>query len=407
MNCTEDQFRGILAEEAADITAESVPLLRLPDRELTGPSRGRAGVGGPRWRWLVPLGAAAAVATIAVAATALSGGGRAPRPGVAAPSLWHGVPSYYLAETGGGTQSPAAELVVRDTRSEATLASARPSGCNLGELSAAADDRTFAIACQLRHAGRPTDTDRLLLARFNPVTRRLSVTAMRLPLISFFSNIALSPGGTRIAVMSYTIPGARDPSARGTATLRVYSVATGAVRTWTAANVLMGGSVGVSWGPGSLLAFDYETTATNYVDSPELPGSGIRLLNVDAPPGSLVGASTLAVPTTHLPGGYLRLATGQLAVSRNGSTVATVLALQRRNQTATEFAEFSLSTGKLLRRWLPSPFDTEAVIWSNVTGKTLVAEAGGRAPVDSRLGILTGDRFTPLPGAGVVGFTAF
>ncbi len=404
---TEDQLRSALRTVAGDITASSLPPLALPDGHRVGPSRIRAAATSPRWRRrLVPLGAAAAITAIAVAAT-VAGGGRAPRPDTAAPSFWHGVPSYYLTETGGTPQQPAVEAVVRDTRSGATLATARPSGCNLSEVSAAADDRTFVIACQIRHGGRPTDQERLLLARFDPVTRRLSVTAMRLPPISFFSNIAISPDGTRIAVMSSTLPGPSDPQGRVTATLRVYSLATGRARTWTAANVILQEIGGMSWGPGALLAFDYEATASNYVYSPELPGSGIRLLNTNAPSGSLVAASRLAVPTSHLPGGYLTLELGQLAVSGNGETVATVLSLQRRNQQATEFAEFSLATGKLLRRWLPSAFNNESVIWSDVTGKILavVGPVPGRG--DASLGIMTGDQFTPLPNARGIGFAAF
>lgn len=399
MNCTEDQFRSILHEEAADITADSVPPLSLPD---ASPHR-LLGAGSRRRRWLVPLGAAAAVTAIAVAATVFAGSGRAVQPDSAAPSLWRGVPLYYLTLSGGTPQQPTQELVVRDTRSGATLATARPSGCLPSELSAAADDRTFAIACQLRHGGRPIKTDRLLLARFDPATRRLSVTALRLPPISSYSNIAISPGGTRIAVMSYKLP---DPPSRGVATLRVYSIATGAARSWTAANVFMRGD-GVSWGRGSLLAFDFETTASDYTYSPELPGSGVRLLNTNAPSGSLVGASRLVIPTTHLPGGYLNLLAGQLVVSGNGATVATILCLQPGNERAAEFAEFSVATGKLLRRWMPSAVADQSVIWSDRSGKTLVviAPAPGGFPRKAGLGIMTDDQFTWLrpPAVGAPG----
>lgn len=402
MNCTEDQFRGILREEAADITPDSVPPLRLARREPTGPARNRTPVGRPGWRRLIiPLGAAASVTAIAVAATVFAGSGRVLQPD-SAPSLWRGIPSYYLTLTGGTPQQPMQALAVRDTRSGATLTTASPSGCLPSLLSGAADDRTFAIACQLRHDGRLTNTDRLLLARFDPGTRRLSVTVMRLPLISSYSDIAISPDGTRIAVMSFTLP---DPPSRESATLRVYSIATGAARTWTAANVFMLGD-GVSWVRGSLLAFDFEITASGNV-SHELPGSGIRLLNTNAPSGSLVGTSRLAVPTTHLPGGYLNLLSGQLAVSGNGATVATILYLQPRNPSAVEFAEFSLATGKLLRRWLPSTLGYRSVIWSDRTGKTLAVTTSlpGGPPEKIGLGVMMGDRFTLLrtPAAGAPG----
>jgi hypothetical protein len=400
MNCTEDQFRSILREEAADVTAESVPPLWLQDREPTRLSRGRAGIGGSRGRrWLVPLGAAAAVTAIAVAATVVAGGGRVPGPDSAAQGLWHGVPKYYLAVPATWVDAPP-EVVVVDTRSGVPLAAAHLArDCGAMRASAAADDRTFAVACDLLRKGGPGPTARLYLARFDPAADRLTVIPTRLPLIPADSTIALSPSGTKIAVMSLAYRRTSDPEGQGTETLRVYSVATGTVRTWTAVNVIVGGPGTVSWGPGPLLALTYQPTATNWVSSPELPGSGIRLLNTDAPSGNLVAASKLAVPTTHLPGGYLRLGvgTGGLAVSGNGATVATTLTMKGANQGATEWAEFSLTTGTLLRRWLPSESPSDWVYWSNFSGRILIVQGifNGKFYV----GIMTGDRFRPLPRA--------
>ncbi len=411
MNCTEDQFRSILRQEAADITAESVPPLRQPDaspaRLQRAASRGR--------RWLIPLSAAAAVTAIAVAATVLAGGGQPPKPSVAAPGLWHGVPEYYLAEN---PVDATPTVVVDDTRTGRTLATARlAKDCGATQASGAADDRTFAIACDLLGEGGAGPTERLYLARFSPAAHRLSVTALRLPLIAYGSNIALSANGTRLAVMSYAGSMSHSPAALGTETLSVYSIATGTVRTW-AAKAILGWSGGVSWVRGPLLAFDYEPTATNWVYSPELPGSGIRLLNTNAPSGSLVGASRLAVPTTHLPGGYLRLMQGpqgHVVVSGNGATVATALSMKRGAQGAAEYAEFSLATGKLLRRWLPSA--DPLVFWSSFSGRILAVQGiftGLRADVPGcctggfSVGIMTGDQFTPLPrpaaGAEVLAF---
>jgi hypothetical protein len=404
MTCAEDQFRLALQTVAADITESSLPPLALPDDHRSGRSRTRAVVASPRGRrWLVSLGAAAAVTAIAVAATIMAGGSRAPRPVPAAPGLWHGVPAYYFAATALG-----ARAVVVDTSSGVTLATARlPNGCNVVRVSAAADDRMFAIACQFLQRGGFALPDRLYLARFDPATHQLSVTPTLLPPISGTSNIAISRDGTRIAVLT-TSPAVYAEKAPPKVTLSVYSIATGTVRTWSAAYIAFAdiqGSSGVSWGPGPLLAFDYAAMVSNYVYSPQLPGSGIRLLNTNAPSGSLLGASRLAVPTTHLPGGYQQV--GQMAISGNGATVATALNLRHGNQLATEYAEFSLATGRLLRRWLPSAFANEWVLWSDLTGKTLavLGPVPGRSPGTVGLGIMTGDRFTRLrpPAAGIGG----
>jgi len=385
MTCTEDQFRAILREEAADIAPDSVPAFVLPDGEANGLTRSRARVGfaSRGWRrWLVPLGAAAAVTAIAVAATVI-GGSTAPEPRSAATGLWHGVPRYYfLVAWPKGLKSP--EVEVRDIHSGATLATARsPLGCQFFLVSAAADDRTFAIACNA--LAKASDlTMRLFLARFDPVNGRLSVTAMHLPEIHPFQGMALSLDGPRIAVVSHTGSGRKARSA-----LRVYSVATGVVRTWGNApgGIVLApwGSV-LSWGPGPVLAFDYDTS--NF-----LWDGDIRLLNTDAPPGSLLGVSRLALPSD-LPGGYHPL--GVPAISGNGATFATVLIRVHDGHTY-QFAEFSTATGRMLQRWAPTGITPQGILWSDSTGNTLVAIALTRRDPSGVIGILTGGQFTPLP----------
>jgi hypothetical protein len=168
MTLTEGQFRSILREEAADITAASVPPLSLPDGQLTGRSRSRAGVVGPRWRrWLIPPGAAAAVSAIAVVASTITAGGHTPSPNSAEPALWHGVPrDYFLLVYRSQSEMPSASptLVMRDTSSGATLSVARPlQDCGFPQLSVAADDRTVVLACW-----HDSGLEQLFLARFDP-----------------------------------------------------------------------------------------------------------------------------------------------------------------------------------------------------------------------------------------------
>jgi hypothetical protein len=395
MTCTEEQFRSILREEAADITPDSVPPLSLLDGLPTVKSRSLAGTTSPQWRrWLVPLSAAAAVTAIAVAGMVIAAGGRAPQPDSAAPFLWHGVPRYYFVVTTPAVGTPA-EVIVRDTRSGATLTAAHsPRGCHFAQVSAAADDRTLALACV---GGRlPRQAARLFVASFDPITDRLLVTAAHLPEIQHFLGIAMSQDGTRIAVVSVTDFFGRQAES----TLRVYSLASGAVRTWSSAATVGGWMVdvpnvpsprGLMWGPGPLLAFSYFSSADTQADS-------IRLLNTGAPPGDLVAASRPVVPTD-LPDGDQLLGA---AMAGNGASLATVL-VRLRDGDALEFAEFSTASGRLLRRWAPAGSSGYGVLWSDFAGetlvavKTLVAAAPTRHPsVTSVLGIVTGTRVTPL-----------
>jgi len=384
MTCTEEQFRSALRTVAADFTEASLPPLELPDDQPGRPPRMRAEATRRRWgRWLVPLTAAAAVTAIAVTATVIGGASTASHPGQAASGLWHGVPRYYLIEPGGAGANMT-EAFVRETSSGATLASARsPHGCRFARAAAASDDRTFLLACNvLTKSGHGTQEARLFLARFDPVGDRLAVTALRLPLIRDIHSIALSPDGTTVAVMSVDLD-------TGSVTLRVFSIASGSVRTWTGTVGIGGYMGGLSWGPGSLLAFVYFSAA-------DLHANGIRLLDTNAQPGSLAGASRLAVSAEGLPDGYQAM--GTVTVSGNGATLATVLSGQRGDPASAEFAEFSAATGRLLRRWLPSTFPYAAVLWSDFTGRTLVASATtSRVLLIPHLGILTSGRFTPLP----------
>jgi hypothetical protein len=399
MTCTEDQFRSALRTVAGDITTSSLPPLALPDDHRAGRSRIRAAAASPRARrWLVPLGAAAAVTAVVAAAAIIGSGGTTSRPGSTALRLWHGVPAYYLLVTS-GPDRPVPAAVVRETGSGATLATVSLGReCGSGQVSAAADNRTFVLACELvPKKGQTIVAARLFLARFDPATDRLSVRALHLPQIPDFQGVAMSRDGTKIATLSlaYSV----GPELQPTMTVRVYSITTGTARTWSGAGepaILSQGAM--HWGPGPLLAFSFYNPHIRFFQPG--PASGIRLLNTNAPSGSLVGASRLVVASRHLPGGYVLL-TG-FAISGNGATIATVLTGQSRHVetfTSSEFAEFSLATGKLLRLWRPAPYDDQQVLWSDRTGKTLVAQAWIPAPrglVDARLGVLAGNRFTPL-----------
>ena len=400
MTCTEDQFRWALRTVAADFTEASLPPLDLPADQLARRPRMRAEVTGPRWRrWLIPLTAAAAVTVIAVAATVIGDGGKAPqpgapaKPGASAPTLWHGVPSYYFVVTsltGRPPRGTRTELVVRQTSTGSALASLRsPKGCQFGEVSAAADDQTVALACMVGNYYR--GTARLYRARFDPATDRLSLSALHFPQIHGFQALALSQDGSRIAVTWATGP--FGPTA--TSALRVYTIGGTVLRTWRGPGEIMPWPWGqvvsdwslgdLWWGPGSSLAFNYL--------GPDQNASGVRLLSSSGPSGSLTAASRLVVPE-YEPNGYQLAGT---TLSGNGAAVPAVLFRQRGNNADLEFADFATATGRMLREWRRVVDAEESVIWSNSSGNTLVVVAPSRiGRSGTALGIMAGTRFSPL-----------
>ena len=330
---------------------------------------------------------------IAVAASVATSG--APLPGVSsgAAGLWHGVPRYYFVVPWNvnAVDAKSAAIVVRDTRSGVELAS-RPSppGCELEEVSAAADDETIALACIYASKPGPGMTARLFLGHFAPASGQLTLTAMRIPPIRAYQGFAISPDGARIAVLSAA--NRNSPKAGPTTTLRVYAIATGAFRSWSGAgNADFQGAGGMRWGPGSMLAFGYHSAVNQRF-------SGIRVLSTSALAGGLLTASRLAVRADDLPAGYRDI--GLIAISGNGQKLVTVLNARGRAPGISEFAEFSLANGKMLRHWLPAHNEdpSELAIWTNHTGSTLVAGAPIRhgSRIISVLGIMTGEKFTPL-----------
>jgi len=202
--------------------------------------------------------------------------------------------------------------------------------------------------------------------------------------------------------------------------VRVYSLPSGTVKTWQAAPPWdLAGEAGpdvMSWTREGTLAFNYPGAGGRR------SGQGLWLLNPNAPGGSLLAHSRFAVSVNGPPGlrvshGIASLPAGRWVwasdgvITPDGKTVVAALErhLERPGVTAAEFAEFAASTGAEVRvRWQDEqptrdPFYVPyySVVWSNPSGSVLVVAApatrGGSA--SSVYGVLSGDRFTPIPGA--------
>jgi hypothetical protein len=391
MTRTENQFRSALRTVAAEFTEASLPPLELPDDQPAHVSRGRTG--GAGMRWLVPLTAAAAVTVIALATTVIGGGGKAPQPNPAtatAPPLWHGVPRYFFVVTATSRTEPFSrtKLVVRGSRTGAILATASsPRGCQYGEVSAAADDRTVLLACMvgLYDGG----IARLYRARFNPATDRLSTSRLRIPPIHNFQGLALSPDATRIAAT--WAAGPLGP--QGTSAVRAYSTGGTVLRTWRGPGEITAydsGDLRPGWVMGGLWWSSNSGLAFNYLSN-DHTADGVRFLSIGGLSGNLIADSRLAVRADQ-PDGYRLVGT-----ALSGNTVATVLMRPDKNNAIYEFAEFAAATGRIQRQWGRIVNAGAGVLWTSPDGRSLVAIAPvhiGRMAL--AMGIVTGNRFEPL-----------
>jgi hypothetical protein len=243
----------VTVEDRLRATTEAVTAAMRPVRPLDLPpsrSAARATAKQSRARsprhwsgWLVPV--AAAVAVIAVAATLVavrtvsgpaphgeSQSGPATSGGVADPDQ---VPAYYAMIGKPTTVAPADVTIAETATGKALFTIKPPKNTSFANVTAAADDRTFVVSVAPFGTRGPVQaTLSWDLLRISPgatsyTLRRLSIPAM--PPNTLLGGLALSPDGTELAVMFHSNTAAA--LIEGTATLSVYSVASGqALHTW-------------------------------------------------------------------------------------------------------------------------------------------------------------------------------
>ena len=276
MTAIERRLARELHEAAADIDGRSVPPLVLPAAPArTGPGRAA------RWRrrtprMLAPVAAAASVLAIAAVLAALGPLGRSPGgPAVATrSSVLSSVPRYYAALTEAAPLVPGHRHIagIYLTSTGALVASIPVPAPyrSFADVSAAADDRTFALAAKARPQ-RGLAAVMFYLARYRPGDRSAGLTALRgagVPAGASYDGFALSPDGRALAV-AYQQAG---PAGRATEVLRVLNIAAGTVRTWSSTQGTIAGAGlepnPLSWSAsGRILAFAWYGTG---------PGGGQR-----------------------------------------------------------------------------------------------------------------------------------
>ncbi|HET7016305.1 MAG TPA: hypothetical protein VFI65_20450 [Streptosporangiaceae bacterium] len=401
MSQIEVHLRQALADVADEVPADSVPPLNLlADTDNVVHLASHRGT--DRRRWLAP--AAAAVAVLAVTA-GIAVSASLPRPPQTS-DVSQRVPSYYIGtpdpvgQDGGraaiyATGSGRQIMVVRYRRAPIPAIGA----------TAAADGRTFVIV----GSGTNSHGLSLYIARFDPATRKLKVALLSEPSLrssDFLETLALSPDGTRLAVM-FRRGESHSPRSVGQVTwVTVANLNTGVTRSWTSASgTLQQDAAGpvLSWAnDDKTLAFPWLPGLRAGSSSPPHRGSGVRILDTSGLGGDLIADSRMALPFI--------VTKGVLTVSAGYFTPAQItpdgrhLVLGVLTSNGPEFASYSVATGKLERlfgqRTNPlsagSVSTAPVVLWASGDGRTLVAsDPPGRRQVG--LGIVRGGHVTKLP----------
>jgi hypothetical protein len=408
---------------AAEATAASVrqirPLTLPEDSAAAAEPGGHRGGGRPQARgaltriretWLVPLGAAAAVAALALALVIVRGTeGPLPAPalnGTIAPPV-AGIPRYY-AIASEGKQShdgqAAISVTIADVYTRKAIATVATPPVSVGGnssvagLSATADDRTFVVGSR-----NIDDGVGYYLVQVNPGPRPVAkIEQLPIPQVAVGNllGFAVSPDGRELAVL--TVRG------NGT-TLRVYSVESGAtLRTWIAGSWRFQGNgmeqqAGVSWtADGRQVAFSTAIGGTTY--------SGVleeRLIAATAPSGDLAAASKVVL---RAPGNC-----SSLLLTPDGGTVvcATLVnfppptSLDRRpaapavcGKDGPAFVAYSAVTGKRLRVLYQyagtCDYGVETVLWADNSARHVIGEQylSQQHQVTDRYGVAAAGQFS-------------
>jgi hypothetical protein len=436
VNATEDRLRAIARHLSETIPDGSAPPLRLPERAPHRRWRGGRGWlrrrrrpdGGQRnWGgWAAPVAATLAVTGMLPPAPRTAPG--------SAPSLAT-VPPYYVQ-----TAYVTKHAAIKSTLTGHLLAVVTAPGPYVFTLvTAAADDRTFVFGAEATaralnwHQSGPgprvtasTEITRFFVLRFDPGQHGQRLEPLRVPLQNeLVTGAAVSPDARELAVASW---------ASSQLEIQVFTLATGAVRTWhgtpwsepnddqamTETSTPL--TNWMSWSADDrTLAVDWPGPAGYSIHPPGWPEwpqqwasiESVSEISAAGPTGNLATGSTDPLPAgaiVYSPGNAVLTPDGKVLVDSDwtgmsglNSSTAPVI------EYSTPLTEYSARTGVAMGRFGQTPASTRAaknasqVLWTNATGSVLiVAEPGqqnlatGTAP--GTAGVLTRTGFTPLRG---------
>jgi hypothetical protein len=354
-----------------------------------------------RRRGIAALAAAATVVGV-VASTAAFSTATPARSAAASPSFsLRSAPRYYvaLAPTGPRHQVHGQWLrwddaVVVDTLTGKTVATIQvPKPFNtFDSVAGAADDQTFVLSASADPWPLINCPTKFFVAEVNPSTGAVTLTAPRIPELPKTvvpMGMALSPSGTGLAVSDQ----AGSPSRRNVAQVREYSLTTGAVRSWQSDGYIGTSdydSVSISLSGTGKLAFNW----LPYRQSQEKYG-GIYLLNTTKRGGDLLADSRHVV---RFPSAGLDPAWDGV-VTADGSNIVVPVWSPSTSQTAVE--KFSVPRGRLLRvthKVRTPDAGANSLEWTSPAGGVFVVGAPAKPGGKIVLGVLSGNRFIPLPG---------
>jgi hypothetical protein len=414
----EEKLAAALRDTGEEISPHRVPPLRLrgAQRRITLPRLSR------RWMaWLTPLAAAAAVTAVVATSLAISATfhGHTRSTGPAAAPRWSGapiglrsalrkVPPYFVV-------LPPQALVyartalVRSTvtgRVLATVSPPRPYKV-FTWVNGTADHRTFVLAAQRwwnvspgqagmraqeRDNNAPTVFFKLV---FDPATRTAQLTQLAVPEKIRATNLGgmgVSPDGTRLALDFRQ-------------SIQIVTLATGAVRTWTWPG---SGWIG-NWKPmGQIFSWSADG---RYLSFQEWGGHlhetmHVRILDTTAPGTSLTAARVIVAYSYRSGAGIL--ATGNSFLTPDGTRIVTATSFYSRQRAPgggyVQITEYSARTGKPLfhEDRFSASIGWQEVLWASPDGSALVISdpRGTKTRYGNRnniLGVLAGNKFTPIP----------
>ena len=278
-------------------------------------------------------------------------------------------------------------------------------------MSGTADDRTFVLAAQRwwnighgqagmpaqnRDNSTPTVFFRLTFHPATGTTQLTRLSAAGKARTQDLLGMGVSPDGTRLALDYYK-------------SVQIVTLATGASRTWTWPG---NGGIG-NWKPiGDTFSWSADG---RYLEFQQWGGRfnetmHVRVLDTRAPGTSLATAKVIVMYPYR--SGYGSLVTGNTFLTPDGTKIVTVTTFYQRHAPSgySQITGYSARTGQPLfhEDRFSSSIGWQEVLWSGPGGNALVVtdprgkkdSYGGRAGV---LGILAGNRFTPIPHGAVEG----
>jgi hypothetical protein len=361
---------------------------------------------GLRWRHrLLPVAAAAAIIAVAVSAVLVARPKLAPAP--ASPPGTAAVPRYYLTFTFVQDKQfrnlPVTEAVVRETAT-GKITGAVKIVTNSFPASVAADaapdGRSFILGTAEHAPEGEYRFFRLPISAAGKPGHLTELPAYPVPVNAYIAGIALSPDGTRLAVVSsYGLGATRGgPAKYMVGAVEVINLVTGAVRTWTAdmqqGHWYQPGQP--SWADGNrMIAFTWQQAKSMSNDAMTM--EGVRLLDTEAPGDNLADARMI------MPAKAVNGTINSVLITTDGRDVLVATSRDSRGTVVVQISEVPTSGSgpvRVLRTETARATTTSQGMLAD-SGQVLSLAPGGRYALVQciQFGWLDLDtgRFTPLP----------